>query len=134
MGCIHGEELSEGSEDGGKTAVLSDDDSSAGSTDSLYQVQDGVLGGCSDGTSILDPYEPPRWAGVFMVGTQPGQNSTTATAITSRIGAAGAGGPVRPPAQVLIDLMDKLTTLLTATVIPAKKMSMTRRWHGCVRR
>ena len=28
---------------------------------------------------------------------------------------------MRPPAQVLIDLMDKLTTLLTATVIPANK-------------
>ena len=78
VGCIHGEELSEGSEDGGETAILSDGDSSTGSTDSLYQVQDGVLGGCSDGTSILDPYEPPRWAGVFMAGTQPGQNSTAA--------------------------------------------------------
>ena len=56
-----------------------------------------------------------------MAGTQPGQNSTTAAAITSGLGAAGAGGPVRPPAQILIDLMDKLTTLLTATVIPANK-------------
>ena len=28
---------------------------------------------------------------------------------------------MRPPAQVLIDLMDKLTALLTATVIPANK-------------
>ena len=28
---------------------------------------------------------------------------------------------MRPSAQVLIDLMDKLTTLLTATVIPANK-------------
>ena len=121
MGCIHGEELSEGSEDGGKTAVLSDGDSSAGSTDSLYQVQDGVLGGYSNGSSIRDPYEPLSWAGVFMAGTQPGQNSTAATAITFGLGVAGAGGPVRPPAQVLIDLMDKLTALLTATVIPANK-------------
>ena len=56
-----------------------------------------------------------------MAGTQPGQNSMAAAAVTPRIGAAGAGGPVRPPAQVLIDLMDKLTTLLTATVIPANK-------------
>ena len=54
VGCIHGEEVSKGSEDGGETAVLSDGDSSAGSTDSLYQVQDGVLEGCSDGTSIPD--------------------------------------------------------------------------------
>ena len=53
-----GEELSEGPEDGGVTAVPSDGDSSAGSTDSLYQVQDGVLGGCSDGFSIPDPCEP----------------------------------------------------------------------------
>ena len=28
---------------------------------------------------------------------------------------------MRPPAQVLIDLMDKLTALLTAMVIPANK-------------
>ena len=56
-----------------------------------------------------------------MAGTQPGQNSTAAAAITFGIGAVGAGGPVRPPAQVLIDIMDKLTTLLTATVIPANK-------------
>ena len=56
-----------------------------------------------------------------MAGTQPDQYSTTAAVITSGSGAAGAGGPVRPPAQVLIDLMDKLTALLTATVIPANK-------------
>ena len=57
VGCVHGEELSESPEDGGETAVHSDGDSSAGSTDSLYQVQDGALGGCSDGLSILDPCE-----------------------------------------------------------------------------
>ena len=56
-----------------------------------------------------------------MAGTQPGQNSTAAAAIMSGIGVAGARGPVHPPAQVLIDLMDKLTVLLTATVIPANK-------------
>ena len=56
-----------------------------------------------------------------MAGTQPSSNSTAAAAVTSGLGAAGAGGPVRPPAQVLIDLMDKLTTLLTATVMPADK-------------
>ena len=56
-----------------------------------------------------------------MAATQPGQNSIAAAAIMSGIGAAGAGGPVRPPAQVLIDLMDKLTALLTAMVIPANK-------------
>ena len=36
MGWIHEEKLSEGSEDGGETAVPSDDNSSTGSTDSLY--------------------------------------------------------------------------------------------------
>ena len=56
-----------------------------------------------------------------MAGTQPGQNSTAATAITSGIGAVGAGGLVRPPAQVLIDLMDKLTALLTIMVIPTNQ-------------
>ena len=56
-----------------------------------------------------------------MAGTQPGSNSMAAAAVMSGLGAAGAGGPVRPPAQVMIDLMDKLTTLLTATVIPADK-------------
>ena len=56
-----------------------------------------------------------------MAGTQPGSNSTAAVAITSGSGAAGAGGPVRPPAQVPMDLMDKLTALLTATVIPANQ-------------
>ena len=56
-----------------------------------------------------------------MAGTQPGSNSTAAAAITSGLGAVGAGGPMRLPAQVLIDLMDKLTALLTATVIPANK-------------
>ena len=54
-----------------------------------------------------------------MAGTQPGQDSTAAAAITSGSVAARAGAPVRPPAQVLIDLMDRLTTLLTAIVIPA---------------
>ena len=54
-----------------------------------------------------------------MAGTQPGQNSTAAAAITSGSGAAGAGGHVRPPAQVLIDLIDRLRALLTAMVIPA---------------
>ena len=56
-----------------------------------------------------------------MAGTQPGSNSTAAATIMSGIGAAGAGGPVRPPAQVLIDLMENLTTLLTATVVPVNK-------------
>ena len=121
VGCIRGGELPEGSKGDGEPAGLSDGDSSAGSTDSLYQVQDGVLGGYSDGSTIPDLSESPNWAGVFMAGTQPGQNSTASAAITSGLGAAGAGGPVRSPAQVLMDLMDKLTALLTATVVPANQ-------------
>ena len=35
--------------------------------------------------------------------------------------AAGAGGPARPPAQVLSDLLDALTKLLTAVVNPASQ-------------
>lgn len=121
VGCIHGGKLPEGSEGDGEPAVLSDGDLSAGSTDSLYQVQDGVLGGCSDGSTISDPSESPNWAGVFMAGTQPGQNSMASAAITSGLGAAGAGGPMRSAAQVLMDHMDKLTALLTVTVIPANQ-------------
>ena len=49
-----------------------------------------------------------------MAGTQPGPNSTAA-------GAAGSGDPARPPAQILMDLMDRLATLLTAAVEPADK-------------
>ena len=43
-----------------------------------------------------------------MAGAQPVQNP-----------AAGAGSPVPSPAQVLMDLTDKMTALLTATVAPA---------------
>ena len=76
VGCIHGGELSEGSVDGDEMAVYSDGESSTGETDSLYQLQGGGLGGCSDGSSIPDPFEPPSRVGIFMAGTQPGQNST----------------------------------------------------------
>ena len=102
-------------------AIYFDTASSTGETDSLFQLQDGMLGGCSDGSSIPDPLEPPKWAGVFMAGTQPGQNSTAATAAATGLAAAGSGDPTRPPAQVLMDLMDKLTTLLTAMVEPSDK-------------
>ena len=74
VGCIHGG-LSEGSASDGETATYSDGESSTGETDSLYQLQDGGLGGCSDGSSIPDPFEPPSRVGIFMAGTQPGQNS-----------------------------------------------------------
>ena len=54
-----------------------------------------------------------------MAGPQPIQDSTIAAAMTSGSAAAGAGGPVRTPAQVLMDLMDKMTALLAAAVNPA---------------
>ena len=50
------------------------------------------------------------------------QHSSTAAELISgsgTIAAAGAGGPERPPAQALTDLLDKLTTLLTTVVNPA---------------
>ena len=89
MGCIHGGELSEGTVDGGKIAIHSDDESSTGETDSLYQLQDGGLGGCSDGSSIPDPLEPLNRAGIFMAGTQSGRNSMAAAAITTGSAASG---------------------------------------------
>lgn len=120
--CIHGGEFSEGSVSGGETAIHSDGESSIGEMESLYQLQDGRLGGSSDGSSILDPFEPPSRVGIFMAGTQPGQNSTAAAVMTSGSAAAttaGAGGPTRPPAHVLMALMDRMTALLSAVVNPA---------------
>ena len=118
VGCIRGG-LSEGSASNGEAAINSDGESSTGETDSLYQLQDGGLGGCYDGSSIPDCLEPPNRVRIFMAGTQPIQDSTTAAAMTSGSAAAGAGGPVRSPAQVLMDLTDKMTALLTAVVNPA---------------
>ena len=54
----------------GETAVYSGDESSTGEINSMYQVQDGRLGGCSDGDSIPDPCEPPNRVVIFMAGTQ----------------------------------------------------------------
>ena len=67
----------------------------------MYQLQDGRLGGYSDGDSIPDPFDPPSLVAIFMAGTQPAQHSSTAAAMVSgsvAATAAGAGGPVRPPA------------------------------------
>ena len=68
---------------GDETTIYSYGESSMGETNSLYQLQDGGLGGYSDGNSIPDPYEPPNRVGIFMAGTQPGQNSSTAVAMIS---------------------------------------------------
>ena len=56
-----------------------------------------------------------------MAGTQPALHSSTAAAVISgsvAATAAGAGRPVRPPAQVLSDLFNALATLM-AEVNPA---------------
>ena len=50
-----------------------------------------------------------------MAGTQLAPQSSTAAAIIS-VSAAGAGGPVRLPVQVLFGLLDALATLLTIEV------------------
>ena len=110
MGCIHGG-LSDRSGSGDETAAGSDGESSTDESNSLYQLQDGRLRGCSDGDSIPDPFEPPSRVGIFMAGAQPVQNP-----------ASGSGSPVPSPAQVLMDLTDKMTVLLTATVAPADQV------------
>ena len=69
VGFINGAESEPVSD--GETAIYSDGESSTGETESLYQLQDGRIGGCSDGDSIPDPFEPPNRVAVFMAGTQP---------------------------------------------------------------
>ena len=103
IGCIHGigsEPVSEG-----ETVIYSDDESSTGETESLYQVQDGVFEGYSDGNSIPDLFEPPSRVAIFMAGTQPTLQSSS-TAAMNTVLAAAAGGPARRLTQVLSDLMD----------------------------
>ena len=121
---IHGVESEVRPAFGGETIVYSNDESSTRETESLYQLQDGRLGGCSDGDSIPDPFDPPSRVAIFMAGIQPAQHSSTAAAMISGSAAAtpaGAGGPVRPPAQVLSDLFDALAMLLVAEVNPANQ-------------
>src|SRR3954464_15055158 len=112
VGVIHGGNYEDGSASGGETVVYSGDESSTGETESLYQVQEGRIGGCSDGDSIPDPSDLPSRVGVFMAGTQAAPYSSTTAAIVSGSTAAGAGGSVRPPAQVLSDLFDALAALM----------------------
>ena len=91
MGFIQGVDLEEGSVSGGETAIYSDDESSTGETSSMYHLQDGGLGGYSNGNSIPDPYEPPNRVAIFMAGTQPVLNSSTVAAMTSDSTAAASG-------------------------------------------
>src|SRR3954462_1530333 len=115
VGVIHGAESEDRTESGGETVVYSGNESSTGETKSLYQLQDGRIGGCSDGDSIPDPSDLPNRVGIFMAGTQAVLHSSTAAAMNSGSVAAtvaGAGGSVRPPAQVLSDLFDALAALM----------------------
>src|SRR3954469_14113755 len=115
VGVIYGGNHEDGSESGGETVVYSGDESSTGETKSLYQLQDGRIGGCSDGDSIPGPTDLPNRVGIFMAGTQAALHSSTAAAMVSGSAAAtaaGAGGSVRPSAQVLSDLFDALAALM----------------------
>src|SRR3954467_15871201 len=112
VGVIHGGSYEDRSAYDDETVVYSGDESSTGETESLYQVQEGRIGGCSGGNSIPDPSDLPSRVGIFMAGTQAAPNSSTAATIVSGSTAAGAGGSVRPPAQVLSDLFDALAVLM----------------------
>ena len=98
----------------GDTIAYSDGESS-GETESLYHVQDGVFEGYSDRTSIPEFLETPNHVGIFMAGTQPTLQNSTAAASGL---VAGAGGSVRRPTQVLAGLLDDLMALLTTAVTP----------------
>src|SRR3954470_20855178 len=91
MGVIHGGSYEDRSAYDDETVVYSGDESSTGETESLYQVQEGRIGGCSDGDSIPDPSDLPSRVGIFMAGTQAAPYSSTAAAIVSGSAAAGAG-------------------------------------------
>ena len=55
MGVIHEGEHGNESEYDSETVVYSGDESSTGETESLYQLQDDQVRGCSDGDRISDP-------------------------------------------------------------------------------
>ena len=67
IGFIHGAGSEPVSND--EAAIYSDGESSTSETESLYQLQDGWIGGYSDGNSIPDPFEPPNRVAVFMART-----------------------------------------------------------------
>ena len=115
VGVIHGGEHEDESEYGSETVVYSGDESSTGETESLYQLQDDQIRGCSDGDSIPDPPSQVNRVGIFMAGTQAVNHSSTSAAMLSGSAAAveaGAGDLVRPPVQVLSDLFDALAVLM----------------------
>ena len=121
VGMIHGGSYEDVLELRGATTVCSGDDSSTGETESLYQLQDGWIESCSDGNSIPDPSDLPNRVGIFMTRTQAALHSSTAVAAISGSAAATAaraGGPVRPPAQVLSELFDALAVLMAEVKPP----------------
>src|SRR3954462_176686 len=103
VGVIHGGSCEDGSGSGGEIVVYSGDESSTEETESLYQLQDGRIGGCSDGDSIPDPFDLPNRVAIFMAGMKLALHSSTVAAMISgstAAAAAGAGGPVRPPGSI----------------------------------
>ena len=87
----------------------------------MYQLEDGRLGGCSNGDSILDPHEPPNKVAIFMASTQSVLGSTATATMTSSavaVTAVGAGGSACLPAQVLTDLLEAPATLMEVEVTP----------------
>ena len=135
MGFTHGVDLEEVSVSGGETAICYDDESSTGETNSIYQLQDGGFGGCSDGDSIPDPYEPPNRVAIFMAGTQPVLNSTIFADMTSGstvAATAGARGSARPPTQVLTYLLDAMATLMEVEVTQKTRSNRRQKWLNYV--
>ena len=115
VGVIHGVKSEDRPEAGYETVVYSGDESSTGDTESLYQLQDDQVRGCSDGDSIPDPPGRVNRVGIFMAGTQAANHSLTIAAMLSGsavAAAVGAGGLVRPPVQVLSNLFDALAALM----------------------
>ena len=60
IGVVDEGEREDESEHGSETVVYSGDESSTGETESLYQLQDDQIRGCSDGDSIPDPSDLPN--------------------------------------------------------------------------
>ena len=83
VGVIYGGGHEDESEHDSETVVYSGDESSTGETESLYQMQDDQVRGCSDGDSIPDPPGQVNRVGIFMAGTQAANYSSTAAAMLS---------------------------------------------------
>lgn len=123
VGVIRGAEYKDGPASDGETVVCSNDEPS-GETESLYQLQDGRIGGGFEGNSIPDSPDLPNRAAIFMASTQSVPHSSAAAAILSSSTTAtpaGAGSSMPSPAHVLSDLFDALATLMAAEVDAAAR-------------